>query len=95
MLAISNKRAQTSDSPESLSAWVKDSPARENYLEAFRRSDFETLSAAGSSRATVVISSTVPKHFEHQFSTLVDLLNGYMGKPYLSLSSPQFGHILL
>jgi pimeloyl-ACP methyl ester carboxylesterase len=29
--------------PESLSAWVKDSAAREHYLEAFRRSDFEAM----------------------------------------------------
>ncbi|MGA9148975.1 MAG: alpha/beta hydrolase, partial [Candidatus Nitrosopolaris sp.] len=29
--------------PESLSAWVKDSAARERYLEAFRRSDFEAM----------------------------------------------------
>jgi epoxide hydrolase 4 len=29
--------------PESLSAWVKDSTARERYLEAFRRSDFEAM----------------------------------------------------
>ncbi|MFY9794197.1 MAG: alpha/beta hydrolase [Candidatus Nitrosopolaris sp.] len=29
--------------PESLSAWVKDSTAREYYLEAFRRSDFEAM----------------------------------------------------
>ena len=43
MLSISNKRAQTSDSPESLSAWVKDSTARERYIEAFRRSDFEAM----------------------------------------------------
>jgi hypothetical protein len=54
-----------------------------------------TLSAWGSSRSTVVISSTVPKHFVHQFNTFVDLLKGYIGKPYLSLSLPQFGHILL
>jgi hypothetical protein len=45
-----------------------------------------TLSAWGSSRSTVVISSTVPKHFVHQFNTFVDLLKGYIGKPYLSLS---------
>ena len=30
-------------SPELLSAWVKDSTAREHYLEAFRRSDFEAM----------------------------------------------------
>jgi pimeloyl-ACP methyl ester carboxylesterase len=29
--------------PESLSAWVKDSTPREHYLEAFRRSDFEAM----------------------------------------------------
>jgi len=29
--------------PESLSAWVKDSAAREHYLEAFPRSDFEAM----------------------------------------------------
>src|SRR5215467_14008000 len=29
--------------PESLSAWVKDSTARERYIEAFRRSDFEAM----------------------------------------------------
>jgi pimeloyl-ACP methyl ester carboxylesterase len=29
--------------PESLSAWVKDYAARERYLEAFRRSDFEAM----------------------------------------------------
>ena len=29
--------------PESLSAWVKDSAAREHYIEAFRRSDFEAM----------------------------------------------------
>ena len=29
--------------PESLSAWVKDSTARDHYLEAFRRSDFEAM----------------------------------------------------
>jgi len=29
--------------PESLSSWVKDSTAREHYLEAFRRSDFEAM----------------------------------------------------
>ncbi|MGA9151908.1 MAG: alpha/beta fold hydrolase [Candidatus Nitrosopolaris sp.] len=27
--------------PESLSAWIKDSTAREHYVEAFRHSDFE------------------------------------------------------
>jgi pimeloyl-ACP methyl ester carboxylesterase len=30
-------------SPESLKAWVKDSAAREHYLEVFRRSDFEAM----------------------------------------------------
>src|SRR5215472_16615395 len=30
-------------SPELLSAWVKDSTARERYIEAFRRSDFEAM----------------------------------------------------
>src|SRR5215469_17522958 len=30
-------------SSELLSAWVKDSTAREHYLEAFRRSDFEAM----------------------------------------------------
>jgi epoxide hydrolase 4 len=29
--------------PESLSTWVKDSRAREHYLEAFRRSEFEAM----------------------------------------------------
>jgi epoxide hydrolase 4 len=29
--------------PESLSAWVKDSAARDHYVEAFRRSDFEAM----------------------------------------------------
>ncbi len=29
--------------PESLSTWVHDSAAREHYLEAFRRSDFEAM----------------------------------------------------
>ena len=29
--------------PESLSAWVHDSVAREHYVEAFRRSDFEAM----------------------------------------------------
>jgi len=29
--------------PESLSAWVKDPAAREHYVEAFRRSDFEAM----------------------------------------------------
>ncbi len=29
--------------PESLSAWVQDSAARERYIEAFRRSDFEAM----------------------------------------------------
>src|SRR5215813_5527077 len=29
--------------PESLSAWVKDPGAREHYVEAFRRSDFEAM----------------------------------------------------
>ena len=34
----SKKRVHTSElTPESLSAWVKDSAAREHYLEAFRR----------------------------------------------------------
>jgi hypothetical protein len=42
-----------------------------------------------------VISSTVLKHFVHQFKTLVDLLKGYIGKPYLSFTCPQLGHILL
>jgi hypothetical protein len=40
----------------------------------------------GESRSTVVISFTVSKHFVHQFNSFVDLLKGYMGKPYLSLS---------
>jgi epoxide hydrolase 4 len=35
--------AHTQLTPESLSAWVHDSVARERYIEAFRRSDFEAM----------------------------------------------------
>jgi len=62
---------------------------------SYRISTTYTLSGWGSSRSTVIISSTVLKHFAHQFNTFVDLLKGYMGKPYLSFSWPQFRHILL
>ena len=66
------------------------------YLNKYmKRIDTAYESAWGISRSTVVISSTVAKHFVHQFNTFVDLLKGYMGKPYLSFSWPQCGHILL
>jgi epoxide hydrolase 4 len=37
------ERAHTRLTPESLSAWVQDPAARERYLEALRRSDFEAM----------------------------------------------------